>query len=977
MNRRFCLICVVLCLSSPVLAQPMPRDYRAELPRISPTEPAEALRTFKVHPGFHVELVASEPLIRSPVAIDFDENGRMFVAEFPEYNQYANKSFKGHGCIKVLEDTKGTGRFDKTTIYADNIDSPVALICYNGGVFVGAPPFIYYFKDTKGDGKADLRQTVFTGFGKDEAGEAMLNSFRWGLDNRIHLSTSLSGGNVRRADKADAKPVSVRHQGFAFDPRTYAFQLTSGGGQHGMSMDDWGSTFVCGNSDPIQQIVYESRYLAGNPYLHAPSPVVDIAQEGKFTKLHRLSPNEPWRVLRTRLRSQGLVAGSDEGGQPSGFFTGATGVTIYRGSAWPEEYRGNAFIGEVANNLVYRARLEPNGITFLAKRADPDAEFLASTDNWFRPVQFANAPDGTLYVIDMYREFIEAAVSVPPDILKHLDVSSGVDRGRVYRIVPDGFKQPEPPRLGKATTAELVALLEHANGWHRDTAARLLYERQDKAAVARFKMEVRHNRFPLGRLHVLYALQGLSALDADLVHVGLYDSDPRIREHSVRLSEYFEDVDYIRARLANLAKDADIRVRYQLAFTLGLFSGDMPARALAELALRDAGDRWMRLAIICSANGRENELFRLLSEEKAFRSTPAGKDLLTALAGHVDAGVLEDTLASLPTGENPLARSVVLSFVSPLSLSDRAHLKGSTARIFKELVEEARRTGLGAGQSPESRSQAVLTLRLVPLKETEGILTGLLDIHQPQPVQKTVLEALATYEESEVPAIILKAWASLSPGLRATATETLLSRPKWINSFFAAIEEGTIKPADISPARVQLLRASPDSRVRELSAKHFATAQLSKRQDVLAAYQKALDLKGDTAKGKVLFKNMCSSCHRLEGVGESVGAELSAVRDRGSAFILLSVLDPNREVQPQYIAYTVATTKGRFLTGMVVAETANSLTIRRSDGTSETVARADIEQLKSTGLSFMPEGLEKQISVEGMADLLAYLNSIH
>jgi putative membrane-bound dehydrogenase-like protein len=248
-----------------------------------------------------------------------------------------------------------------------------------------------------------------------------------------------------------------------------------------MSLDDWGRKFVCDNSNPIHQVMYDGRYLARNPFVQAPAAAVNIAPGGKYTKLFRISPNEPWRVLRTRLRSQKIIPGSDEGGQPSGFFTGATGVMVYRGNAWPEEYRGSIFVGEVANNLAYRARLEPNGIGFTAQRADKDIEFLACTDNWFRPVQFANAPDGTLYVIDMYRELIEGAAFLPPEILKHLDVSAGIDRGRIYRIVSEGFRQPKPPRLGQATTPELVALLEHPNGWHRDTASRRLYQRQDRA----------------------------------------------------------------------------------------------------------------------------------------------------------------------------------------------------------------------------------------------------------------------------------------------------------------------------------------------------------------------------------------------------------------------------------------------------------------------------------------------------------------
>jgi putative membrane-bound dehydrogenase-like protein len=957
------------------------KDYSAELPRIPPREPADALRTFRLHPDFRVELVAAEPLIRSPVALDFDENGRMFVAEFPEYNQYVNKEFKGHGCIKLLTDTKGDGRYDRATIFADNLDSPVALACYDGGVFVGAVPSIFYCKDTHGDGIADLRKPAYTGFGKDEAGEAMLNSFRWGLDNRFHLSTSLAGGNVRRADQAGARPVSVRGQSLVFDPRTLAFELTSGGGQHGLCMDDWGHWFVCGNSDPIQQIVYDSRYLARNPYVQAPPAAIDIAPEGKYTKLNRLSPNEPWRVLRTRLRTQGLVPGSDEGGRPSGFFTGASGVTVYRGNAWPEKYEGNVFIGEVANNLVYRARLLPHGVQFVAQGADRDAEFLASTDNWFRPVQFANAPDGTLYVIDMYREFIEAAVSVPPEILRHLDVSSGIDRGRIYRIVPKGFKQPKPPRLGNYTTAELVALLEHANGWHRDTAARLLYQRQDKSAVGPLKSLARQSRSPLGRLYALCALDGLGALDPSLVLHGLNDADARVREHCIRFAERFEGVPSIRAKLSTLKDDSDLNVRYQLAFSLGRVQGEMPTSALVRLAIHDAGDSWMTFAILCSATERAGEMFSRLSAEKKFRETDGATQLLAALAGQIGAAnrpadltALELGIERLPPTEDGLARLIVGRLVRRQTPAGRAALKGTSARVLQEILCDARRMAL-KDDSDRARDEAVRALGLAPFAETGQLLKQLLDVRQPQLVQQTVLETLATFDEPQVPPLVLKAWPTLTPQLRATAAETLFSRPPWIDAFLDAVEKGVVKTADVNPARIQLLRVSADPRVRSRASKLFAGAQLGSRQDVVAAYQKALQLKGDAAHGKAIFKNVCSTCHRLEGIGEAVGADLSAIRDRGSASILLSILDPNREVLPQYLAYILATNNGRFLTGMISAETANSITIRRADGTSETVPRVAIEELRGTGLSFMPEGLEKQITVQGMADLIAYLNS--
>ena len=273
-----------------------------------------------------------------------------------------------------------------------------------------------------------------------------------------------------------------------------------------MCFDDWNlHAFVCGNSEPVHLVMYDGRYLARNPYLQAPAAAINIAPEGKFTRLMRLSAVEPWRVLRTRLRKQGTIPGSDEGGTASGFFTAATGITTYRGDAWPAEFRGELFVGEVANNLVYRARLEPRGVGLTAHRADHDAEFLASTDNWFRPVQFANAPDGTLYMLDMYRELIEGAAFLAPQILKHMDPSAGSDKGRIYRIAPDGVQSKPAPRLGDLPTAELVRLFEHPNGWHRDTASRLIYQRRERAAIAPLRELAATSRSSLARVMALSA----------------------------------------------------------------------------------------------------------------------------------------------------------------------------------------------------------------------------------------------------------------------------------------------------------------------------------------------------------------------------------------------------------------------------------------------------------------------------------------
>ncbi len=986
------IVAALLALPFAVGEDKKPADLIAELPKIKPLEPADALKAFDVPPGFRVELVAAEPLLRSPVAMDFDENGRLFVAEFPEYNQYANPNgSKERGCVRLLESTKGNGTYDKSTVYAADLDSPVAVACWDGGVFVGVVPDLWYFKDSKGDGKVDIKRKVLTGFDRDKAGEAMLNSFRWGPDNRFHIATGLAGGNLRPADQPDAKPVLVRRQNIRFDPRNNAFEPTSGGGQHGMTLDDWGDTFVCDNSNPIQHLAYDAKYANRNPFVVAPSPVVDINAAGRSPNLHRISPPEPWREARTRLRKDKLVPGSDEGGQPFGFFTGATGVTVYRGNAFPAAYRGNVFVGEIANNLIYRAKLEPKGLSWSAERAEKGREFLASKDVWFRPVQFANGPDGCLYVVDMYRELIEGAAFLPPQLLKLVNVAGGIDRGRIWRIVPTDFNRPKPPQLGKATTAELVALLESPNGWTRDTAARLIYQRQDKAAAEPLQKLAKESKSPLARMHALYAQDGLRPLARPRVVAALADPDPRVREHALRLVDGFDLAQQANAslwlRLRQLVNDPDPRVRYQLAFTLGSIQAAYPRSLLAELAHKDGENASMRFAILCSAKNHSSLLFAELLADEKYRATAGGKALLLALVAQTASAIRPDELADvasvldkLPDTEKALARELVQAFVTKLPAAAREKFaglaSGKAGAILKDLLADATRTAADDKADPAARATAVRTLTLAPFAETKPLLAKCLDVRQPQPVHLAALEVLARYDSADVPALVLAAWPSMSPKIRATAVETLLARPAWVHAFLDAVEKKVVLPTDLEPARVQLLLKSPDEKVRTRVAKLFAGNGPSKRQDVLAKYQKALDLKGDTTKGKAVFKESCAACHKLDGVGEAVGPDLVSVKGRGLESVLTNIIDPNREVLPQYYTYLLVTDDDTIISGMIAAETANTVTIRKTDGMSETVQRVKIASLRSTGLSAMPEGLEEKIDLQAMADLLAYLNSI-
>ncbi len=807
------------------------KDYGAELPRFPMKSPAESQRAIVPRPGFRVELVAAEPLLRSPVAIDFDEDGRLYVAEFPEYNQYAegaNKDPRGRrerGCIRMLEDGDGDGVYEKSTLFAADVPMATAVACWDGGVYAGSAPDLLYLKDTDGDGKADVRRVIFTGFGTDQAGEGMLNSFRWGLDNRFHISTGLDGGSVRRGDRAAARTVSVRGYGLLLDPRGESFELTGGGGQHGMTLDDWGRTYVCGNSEPFNLVMYDSRYIARNPYLRAPAATVNVAPAGKFTRLHRISPVEPWRALRTRLRSQGLVPGSDEGGTPSGFFTGATGVTVYRGDAYPHEFGGNLFVGEVANNLIHRAVPEPRSLLVTAVDAEPAREFVASRDCTFRPVQMANAPDGCLWVVNMCRELIEGAAFLPPQILKHMDVSSGIDRGRIWRIVPEGYR-PRIPRLSKASTADLVALLEHPDGWHRDTASRLLYQRQDRSAVAALRRLAATSKSSVGARHALSTLAGLGAIEPGDILAALDNWDPHLRAHALRLAEPFCRADErIASRIAAFVDETDPMVRYQLAFSLGALPGKRAAAPLAALARRDGSDAWMRMAILSSVTTCTGEVFTRLAGDADFRASAHGRAFLTALVGQSGAADrpddLDAILASLDgplARESDLARGIVLALMGGDSPAVRARLAGARGgrlrSILDALLADARTSAMDERKPVAERTAAVRTLQFAGLPDVEGPLTELLAPRHPSPVQAEAVETLACFDDPRVPAILLRGWPRMSPKLRATAAEALFSRPAWLNAFLDAVERGTIARADLDPARIALLKSYPDAAVK-------------------------------------------------------------------------------------------------------------------------------------------------------------------
>ncbi len=1003
------LLLAIVCgpaaqLAADEIASPdsVERDYSADLPRIPALSPAEAPESFEVESGFALEQAAVEPQVTDPVALDFDEQGRLFVVEMLGYSENPDDML---GRVRLLEDADRDGRFERSTVYADGLGWPTAVLCYDGGIFVASAPEILYFKDVDGDGKAEVRTVAFTGFGTHNV-QGLLNSFRWGLDNRIHVAVSSCGADLRRGDQPDAEPLVLRGRNFSFDPRTLEARAESGASQHGYFIDPLGREFTCNNSNHIQQVVCDDADLSRNPYLQAPSPLRSIAVEGPTADVFRISPVEPWREIRTRLRKKGIVEGIVEGGgRPAGYFTSATGVTIYSGDAWPAEYRGNAFIGDVGSNLVHRKTVEsnPDDVALVARRATPEREFVASKDIWFRPVQFANGPDGNLYILDMYREVIEHPDSLPPVIKKHLDLTSGRDKGRLYRVIranrSDKQRREQFTRAlpGDATPAELVEMLAHPNGWHRTTAARLLYERHDAAAASELRKLLDDHDAPIeGRVLALYGLQSAGQLDAAVLQATLAVAEPELREQAAKLAsrwlrepaneESLSRVGVERALIA-LGNDPDINVRYRVAFALGDCRSPERIAALAAIVRRDAGNADVEMAALSSiAQGGESLLHALVADQE-FAATPAGRTFLAEIARQIGARGDQRELESLAADvvaarqlKQPIASELLVAALrgaGSQAAEVRTQLSEKAVQIdplIEDLVAASLQVAVDDDAEVDARVAAVNQLAMGEFAAVAPTLGELIAPHQPQEVQAAALAALGQFSEGDISEPVVAAWRGMSPALRLQGADLLLSRAATAAALVAAVESGQLTSRDLDPSTIQRLKTHADAAVRERAAQALATSA-STRSEVLEAYRTALELDGNVDQGRALFRKHCVVCHRREGVGTEVGADLATVLTRTPEALLVNVLDPNREVDPKFIQYNIVTVDGLAHSGVVSAETASTVTLTGAEKATQTVPRADIDVMESTGLSLMPEGFEREIDPQGIADLIAYLRS--
>jgi mono/diheme cytochrome c family protein/glucose/arabinose dehydrogenase len=585
-----------------------PLPAHIQVPPAPVLTPEQQRATFTLAPGFRIELVAADPLIGDPVALQFGPDGRMWVVEMLGYMPNADGIGEREPVsqISVLTDTDRDGRYDKRVVYADKLVMPRALALVGDGLLVAEPPHLWFFRDTNGDGVADEKTEVAGDYGDIKNPEHTANGLLWAMDNWIYSANH----TVRFRWLGDGK---------------FARDVTVTRGQWGITQDDAGRLYYNSNSDPLRHDPIPSAYLKRNPAFTATGANVKIVPSNLRIWPGRVTTgvNRGYKIL----DAEGKITS----------MTAASGPVVYRGALFPAEFRGDAFVPEPSANLIKRIRITATDGALVGANAYEGKEFLTSTDERFRPVNLYNGPDGALYVVDLYRGILQHRIYMTSFLRKQVEergLDKGIGLGRIWRIVPEGApKAVFDTGLARASVAELVTRLGDANGWVRDTAQRLLVEKRDPAVAPALRTAALDAAKPAAaRLHALWALEGHGEkLDRATVLAAMGDADPGVAAAAVRLSEKFLKAAAgdreIEERLAALVKTrAEPELRLQLALSLGEAKGETGERALRELVIAAGRQPFLADAVVSGLAGRENAFIELLLRDD--RAAARGGEVL-------------------------------------------------------------------------------------------------------------------------------------------------------------------------------------------------------------------------------------------------------------------------------------------------------------------------------------------------------------
>jgi putative heme-binding domain-containing protein len=955
--------------------------------------PAESARAFEVADDLRFDQVLAEPIVKQPIAMTFDERGRLWVVQYIQYPHPAGLKIlsrdnfwrvvydkvppppprhdRGKDRITIHEDTTGSGVYDKHTVFLDGLNIVTSIAHGRGGVWVLNPPYLLFYP-TKKDGDAPAGDPVvhLQGFGIEDT-HSCANSLRWGPDGWLYgTQGSTVSAHITRPGDA-SKPIQMIGQHvWRYHPEKKRFEIFAegGGNAFGIEIDAAGRIYSGHNGGDTRGF----HYVQGGAYRKGFEKHGVLANPYSFGFFEAMRHNKAQRFSHTFVLNE------------------ADGL--------PAQYRGKLFAVEPLQGRVMLSDIKADRSSFETRDLGP---VVRSSDTWFRPVDIKPAPDGSIFVADFYEQNIAH--------LKHNDGEVDRETGRIYRLAAKDATFRKPVDLGKKSSAELVETLRSDNRWERQTALRLLADRKDRSVLpALERMMSRETSRKQPALEALWAIHATGGFDAAVALEALGHSEPNVRAWAIRLlADEGRLGDKVFARLLEIARtEPDVHVRSQWASSSRRLSAQEGLPIVRELLSHDedTADIHVPLLLWWSIEARceteRDQVLDLCRDSAFWRTKMVEQTLLPRLMKRF----------AMPGSQKDYRTCVELFRLAPekkhgsilLKALEEAFKGRSIAGLPDDLLAEVERLGGGSiafgvrqGKSDAvARGLDLLQNPKTPLPERIELIEIFGEAKQPscivpllkilrakeaETIQKAALAALESYRDDAIGAAVLEQLPEMSPPVREVADALLASRREWSKQFVLAVDAGKIAPASVPPATLRKLLLHRDDRIAELVRKHWGevkgatTARMLEQITRLTAV--ANDGKADPYAGKKLYTARCASCHTLHAQGGSVGPDLTPFKRDDVPHLMLHIVNPSAEIREGYESSVIVTESGRTLTGIVIEKDARVVVLRTAEGQRIVLPRDDIESMNVTGVSLMPEGLLDGLSDQQVRDLFGYLRS--